>query len=145
MSATLSEAKRRSPLALLQQWWQAWTSNGPVFSNPACCAEGEVDRIAHDIGLSTSELRELTRHGSEAADLLLQRLTALHLDASEVEHVRPETLRDLQRVCSLCESHRRCAHDLKQHASDPAWEEYCPNVATLRALNALPWASRSKP
>lgn len=142
MSATLSEPKHRSPLAVMQRWWQAWTSNGPVFVNPACSAEGEVERIAHDIGLSTSELRELTRHGSEAVDLLLCRLAALHLDASEVERVRPETLRDLQRVCSLCESHRRCMHDLKRDASNAVWQEYCPNTATLRALNTLPWAQR---
>lgn len=145
MSATLSEPKRRSPLAVLQQWWQAWTGNGPVFVNPACSAEGEVERIAHDIGLSVAELRQLTSQSPESADLLLRRLSALHLDASEVERVRPESLRDLQRVCSLCESHKRCVRDLKQDANDPVWQEYCPNVATLRALGALPWPSRRKP
>ena len=56
--------------------------------------------------------------------------------------MQPETFRDLQRICTLCESHRQCAHDLLRDADNPKWEHYCPNVDTLKALNALPWASR---
>jgi hypothetical protein len=44
----------------------------------------------------------------------------------------------------MCRSHRRCKRDLAHDAADPAWEDYCPNAATLKALNAMPWRSRAE-
>ena len=41
------------------------------------------------------------------------------------------TFQDLQRVCAMCESHRRCARDLARDSAIPAWKDYCPNAATL--------------
>lgn len=142
MSVETSAHKRRSALELLQDWWQAWTGNGPALSHPCCSAESEVERIAGDIGMSAAELRGLARLGPQSADLLLSRMAALDLDRKEVAQVQPQTFRDLQRVCSLCESHRQCVRDLTRDTSNPAWETYCPNVATLQTLNAMPWSSR---
>jgi len=141
MSALPSGRKRRSPVAVIMQWWQVWTGNGPA-SGLACCAEGEVERIAKDFGMPASEIRRLANLGPESAELLLRRMAALDLDRKEVAQVEPQTFRDLQRVCTLCESHRQCARDLSRDSGDPGWEDYCPNVAALRALNAMPWASR---
>jgi hypothetical protein len=45
-------------------------------------------------------------------------------------------MRDLQRVCTVCGSKRRCAHELAKNPSDPAWQKYCPNATTLAALVA---------
>jgi hypothetical protein len=141
MSALPSERKRRSPVAAIKQWWLSLTGNGAP-SGLACCAEGEVERIAKDFGMPASEIRRLANLGPESAELLFRRMAALDLDRKEVAQVEPATLRDLQRLCTLCESHRQCARDLSRDSGDPGWEDYCPNVATLRALNALPWASR---
>ena len=141
MSALPNARKRRSPAEVVSQWWQSWTSNAPA-SDLACCAEGEVERIAKDIGMPASEIRRLANFGPESAELLSRRMAALHLDRKEVSQTHPQTFRDLQRVCTLCESHRQCARDLARNSGDPGWEEYCPNVATLRALNARPLASR---
>jgi len=142
MSVQSSERKRRSPVEVLQQWWQVWTSNGPALVNHSCSAESEVERIATDIGMSVAELRELAKLGPESAELLMRRMAALDLDRKEVAQTQPQTYRDLQRICTMCERHRQCAHDLLRDSSNPKWEGYCPNVATLKALNALPWASR---
>src|SRR6516164_6362996 len=62
----------------------------------------------------------------------------------EVERTEPRTFQDLQRVCTMCNHHRRCRGDLACHADDPAWHDYCPNASTLTALNALPWRARSE-
>jgi len=48
----------------------------------------------------------------------------------------------MQRVCIMCEHHRQCARDFARDSTSGAWKEYCPNAATLIALNALPWAER---
>ena len=142
MSVQSSERKRRSPVEVLQQWWQVWTSNGPALVNHSCSAESEVERIATDIGMSVAELRELAKLGPESAELLMHRMAVLDLDRKEVAQTQPQTYRDLERICTMCESHRQCARDLLRDSSNPKWEDYCPNVATLKALNALPWASR---
>ena len=141
MSALPNARKRRSPAEVVSQWWQSWTSNAPA-SDLACCAEGEVERIAKDIGMPASEIRRLANLGPESAELLSRRMAALQLDRKEVAQTHPQTFRDLQRVCTLCESHRQCARDLSRDSGDPGWEDYCPNAATLRALNARPRASR---
>jgi hypothetical protein len=60
----------------------------------------------------------------------------LKLDTADIARVEPPVIRDLQRVCTLCESKRRCMRDLAKRPSDPVWQDYCPNAMTLRALLA---------
>jgi len=100
--------------------------------------------MAKDIGVSPSELRKLATLGPDSADLLLRRMAALDLDRKEVSQTEPRTFQDLQRVCTMCDHHRRCRRDLARDSADPAWQDYCPNAATLMALNALPWRARSE-
>ena len=69
-------------------------------------------------------------------------MAALDLDPVEVSKVAPETFRDLQRVCSFCQSHRRCLRDLTRDPGKSEWKDYCPNVETLMALDTMPWMSR---
>jgi hypothetical protein len=88
--------------------------------------------------MPASEIRRLASLGPESAELLSRRMAALDFDRKKVAQTHPQTFRDLQRVCTLCESHRQCARDLSRDSGDPGWEDYCPNAATLRALNARP-------
>jgi hypothetical protein len=69
-------------------------------------------------------------------------MTALDLDRNEITRIEPQTFQDMQRVCIMCEHHRQCARDFARDSASGAWKEYCPNAATLIALNALPWAER---
>ena len=71
-------------------------------------------------------------------------LSSKYDDNKEVAATAPGTFQDLQRLCTLCESHRQCARDLGRVPADKAWEDYCPNVAMLKLFNCLPWASRSE-
>lgn len=106
-----------------------------------CCGEYEVERMARDLGMPVSELRNIAHHGSKAADLLVRRMAVLSLDRNEIA-TAPSTFQDLQRLCTLCESHRQCARDLERDPTDQAWDDYCPNVAMLKPLDSLPWAAR---
>ena len=124
----------------LAKWWQDWTE-GKRFED---CTDWEVERMAKDTGVSPAELRRLVDLGEGSADLLLDRMAALDLDRREVSATVPGTFQDLQRVCSFCKDHRRCALDLARDAADPAWKEYCPNVGTLQALDEMPWAARKE-
>jgi len=106
------------------------------------CGETEVERMARDICMSVAELRAAAKRGPNAAHLLQRRMTAFDLDPREVARTDPATSRDMQRVCTLCKSHGRCALDFACRSPLVAWERYCLNTSTLMALNAMPWASR---
>jgi hypothetical protein len=141
MLAPPNSQKTWSPFEALSRWWRDWTERGAA-SELRCCAEDEIARMAQDAGVSVTEFRKLSRLGPEAADLLLRRMEALNLDPKEVSQTERRTLQDLQRVCAMCESHRRCARDLAHDSENPVWEDYCPNAETLKSLNAMPWSSR---
>jgi hypothetical protein len=142
MSTLYREIKRRSPAEVIADWWHEWTRNPGCSSDLAACSDDDVNRMARDVGLSVYELQRLTSRGSHAADLMLRRLAALNLDRDEVAAVHRATFLDLQRVCTNCDCKGRCKRDLAQQPEDAGWEDYCPNVATLKMLDALPWSSR---
>jgi hypothetical protein len=100
------------------------------------CDKSEIERMAHDVGLSPSELRQLAERGPGAAKLLFERLTALHLDADALIKSEPSTMRDMQRLCSSCVSKKRCQLDLMLVPNDPHWRQYCPNAGTLDAMQS---------
>jgi hypothetical protein len=139
MSALLKKMKSWSPLSAIRRWIQG---NTDTLDELQRCAEGEIERIARDNGLSVSEFRTLASLGPNAADLLERRMAALDLDPVEVSQIAPHTFRDLQKLCSFCKSHGRCLRDLARNPANEAWKEYCPNAGTLIALDALPWSNR---
>jgi hypothetical protein len=137
MSPLVQAPKRRSAMQVLSQWWQAWTRSPVVLSDRNCCLDGEVERVARDIGVSAAEIRQLAAHGEASAGLLLERMAALKLDRNTVAHTDPETFRDMQRVCTLCDSRPQCSFDLALAVKNENWEDYCPNVATLQLLQKM--------
>ena len=100
------------------------------------CDNNEIERIAHDVGLSAGELHQLAVRGPDAAKLLFERLSALNLDADALAKSDASTMRDLQRLCSSCVSKKRCQLDLMLVPDDPHWRQYCPNAGTLDAVRS---------
>lgn len=116
------------------RWWHNWTFARSNIGRLDCCGAIEVERIAHDVGVSSPELRSLAGKWPDAAEPLNRRLAALALDPADIRRVEPQVLHDLQRVCSLCRHGRECEHDLAERPSDQVWREYCPNEMTLDSL-----------
>jgi hypothetical protein len=138
---------RRKPWPMIdgiKQWWRNWREARSGLAELKFFGEYEVERTAHELGTSVSELRELADRGPDAANLLLDRMAALDLDSKEVAAAELATFRDLQRVCTMCGSHGRCARELARDPGDAAWEEYCPNSATLKSLDTQPWKARGE-
>jgi hypothetical protein len=100
------------------------------------CGPAEVERIARDVGVSGADLSILAGKWPDAAGLLYWRMNEIKLDRKEITQADPQVMRDLQRVCTVCGSKRRCEHKLGKNPSDPDWQRYCPNAATLSALVA---------
>jgi hypothetical protein len=128
------QGNRRPIIAALADWWRNWREGTNAAAELARCDTGEMVRIAADVGVSPADLQSLARHGRHEADLLTERLIALDLDEAELARHETATLRDLQRVCTVCSSKGRCRHDLREDPDDPAWKEYCPNARALQTL-----------
>jgi len=136
-------ANIRSALATTLRRCRKWMAADPA-AELRYCGEEAVERMAEDAGVTAGELRQLAARDSCSADLLLKRMAALGLDPNEVSRIEPQVFHDLQRVCTMCEHHWRCAGDIRRDCANPAWKNYCPNVDTLAELNALPWTSRAE-
>jgi len=121
----------------LARWWREYAGRRSTVAALADWGPAESARIAHDVGLSgAAELRVLAGKWPHSADLLARRMQQIKLDAAEIVQVEPEVVRDLERVCTLCASKRRCSRDFAKERSPSSWQAYCPNTMTLKALIA---------
>jgi hypothetical protein len=123
------------PLGRIQQWWTAsakWDALVRELDN----AGEDGARILQELRLNGGDLHRLMTASPDDALLLGRMMEALGLDAEEVARELPAIMHDLERTCAACGSKRRCRHDLDAEAI-AGWAEYCPNKATLSALQAV--------
>ena len=116
----------------IADWCRHWR-DAPDASELDNCTPHDIERMAADVGLTVSDLRSLERTAHEPL-LLPRMLVALNINPSVVAQSDPAAFRDLQRVCSLCDSKRRCRNELAAGDAASTYEGYCPNAVTLKAL-----------
>jgi hypothetical protein len=133
MSITANANERPSVVRRFVYWWQDWRARSRTMRELGCHPREDIERMARDVGVDSSDLCVLAGKWPNSADLLVRRMDQLEIDANDPAQIEPAVVRDLQRVCTLCASKRKCGHDLARHPSDPAWREYCPNAETLDA------------
>jgi hypothetical protein len=95
----------------------------------------EFGRLAHDIGVSSGELQRMVEAGHDPARLS-EMLRALGLDEAVLRRAEPAMLRDMQRLCSLCDTTGTCRHALDAGIAPTTYRSFCVNAATLEALKA---------
>lgn len=121
-----STAARRF-LSRLRDWWRCRDELDAMGSD-------ELQRIAGDLGMTAPELRSLATRGSDAADLLHERMHALGLTRADIEQLVPGLMRDLERACAGCGHKGACEKDLATRPGAPDWAAYCPNAVTLTGV-----------
>ena len=95
----------------------------------------EHDRVAHDLGVSATELDYLVQESHDPIQLP-QMLAALGVDEARLRRAQPALLRDMQRVCSLCGLADACSHMIADGVAGETYPVFCPNADTLKALAA---------
>ena len=95
---------------------------------------GEFASIAHDLRVTPADLDSLVRRGPHAADELPKLLKALGIDEAALSRTEPLVLRDMARVCALCQQKARCDRDLHAGTSPEHYADYCLNASTIDAL-----------
>ncbi len=118
MSRSAQANERPGFVRRLAHWWRSWNGRRRTLVDLDGCGPAEM----------------VAGKWPDAADLLYWRMNEIKLDRKEVTQVDPQVMRDLQRVCTVCGSKRRCEHELANNPSDPASQKYCPNATTLSAL-----------
>ena len=91
-------------------------------------------QIASDLRISSADLEALVRQGPHAADELPKMLRALGIDQADLARTEPLVLRDMERVCALCNHKRQCGHELADGTAASHYEEYCGNAHTIDGL-----------
>jgi hypothetical protein len=134
MSLSLQTNDDTKTVRRLVHWWREWIYRRRTMADLDRCGSAGVERVARDLAMGKADLCILAGKWPASLNFLSRRMEELKLDATEIARVEPDVIRDLQRVCSLCASQRKCRHDLVRNPSDPAWREYCPNASTLAAL-----------
>src|SRR5262249_26082008 len=117
-------------------WWRSWNGRRRAIVELDRCGPSEMERIARDLGVGGADLSILAGKWPDAADLLYWRMNEIKLDRMEITQGDAEVMRDLQRVCTVWGSNRRCEHALENNPSDRFGKKYCPNATTL-----LAWAA----
>lgn len=94
----------------------------------------EFDRIAGELRVSPGDLNELVHLGPHAADELPKMLKALGIDEEALARTQPLVLRDMERVCALCQEKGQCDRDLAAGTAAGHYKGYCPNAPTIDVL-----------
>jgi hypothetical protein len=117
-------------LGRVRDWWRRQDELGTLDDQ-------EIGRVAADLNISTSDLRDLVARGPDAAHLLYERMRALGISEADVHRAADGVMRDLQRTCACCDEKGVCQWDLRERPDDPVWKSYCHNAVTLESLTKL--------
>jgi hypothetical protein len=93
----------------------------------------EFAHVAQDLRMTPADLDGLVRQGPHAAGQLPELLNVLGIDEAALSRTQPLMLRDMQRVCALCQQKARCNHDRDAGTLARHFQEYCPNAPTARS------------
>jgi hypothetical protein len=94
----------------------------------------ERDRVAHDLGVGAPELEYLVRVAHDPIELP-RMMAAIGIDEEALKRAQPALRRELERVCSLCESTTLCRHELADGTAGVSYPYFCPNAEELKALS----------
>ena len=98
------------------------------------CGPDEVVRVAKEIGLTPSELRDLASEGPGTVNLLKDMLVALHVDPKILADTDPLIRRELQWLCLTCNNKKRCKQELANETAPDHFREFCPNAVSFDEL-----------
>lgn len=131
----MSTATRPYPIVQdLIDSFASWLKHRREMNEMRQLDRADFDRIASDLRIAPDDLEELVRHGKHAADELPKMLEQLGISAEGLGRAQPLLLRDMERVCSLCNQKRQCDRDLTEGTAAENYHGYCGNASTLESL-----------
>jgi hypothetical protein len=96
-----------------------------------CDMRGGLDETLGEIGVSRAQIPALIKGAPRASHLLGRMAAWIGVDLQGMRD--PALKRELQRVCSLCQSQGQCRHWL-EGPKGSGYRDFCPNAETLDEL-----------
>ncbi len=143
---TASHLEGRDHVSLFSaigHWWKDKLAQQHETDMLESLGSDQVERMAHDLGMTADDLHDLATHGVHGSDEAPHMLEALGIDADDVQHNQRLVYLDVLRNCTHCDAKRRCARELKSGEAAAHYEEYCINAYTLDALKAVAASPRA--
>jgi len=109
-------------------------SREPPPTERCTAPSGERQRTRNGL-----EMSEVPRYLFDAS-LLFRSLKLLQIDQRALAADDPLLFRELQGVCSLCQSKEACARDFAHQGDEypsDRWWAYCPNSGALATIGAM--------
>src|SRR3954467_171195 len=132
MELRMSTATRPYPIVQdLIESFASWLKHRRELNEIRQPDRADFDRIAQDLRIAPDDLEELVRHGRHAANELPKMLEQLGISEEGLGRGQPLLLRDMERVCSLCQHKSQCDRDLADGTAAENYHGYCGNAATL--------------
>lgn len=139
----MSTASRPYPIVQdLIESFANWLKHRRELSELRQLDRSDFERIANDLRIAPDDLEDLVRHGHHAADELPKMLEQLGISAERLGRAQPLLLRDMERVCALCNHKAQCDRDLADGTAAENYHGYCGNAATLESLDRADVAPR---
>ncbi|MGY3078251.1 hypothetical protein ACVWZZ_004659 [Bradyrhizobium sp. LM6.10] len=131
----MSTASRPYPVVQdLIESFASWLKHRRELNEIRQLDRADFDRIAQDLRIAPDDLEELVRHGKHAADELPKMLEQLGISAERLGRAQP-LLRDMERVCSLCNQKGQCDRELADGTAAENYRGFCANSSTLESLD----------
>lgn len=121
-------------LEAIAHWVTSYRSLTGFTHDSSPCNPNEVMRMAEDIGVTPSQLQELTGKGAGSANLLKRMLVALRVDPKVIADMDPLVMREMKWLCLSCTDKTQCAHDLANGTAAEHFHQYCPNAVSIDEL-----------
>jgi len=128
-----NNASIETALKAIAAWVSIYRNALGLNNEFGMCGPDEVMRMVKEIGVTPSQLRELSKgHGN--ANLLKSMLVALHVDPKVIADMDPLVIRELKWLCITCSNKKRCEHELAKGTAAEHFREFCPNAVSLDEL-----------
>ncbi|MGY4499537.1 uncharacterized protein YjiS (DUF1127 family) [Bradyrhizobium sp. GM24.11] len=132
----MSTASRPYPIVQdLIESFANWLKHRRELNELRQLDRSDFDRIASDLRIAPDDLEDLVRHGHHAADELPKMLEQLGVSEERLGRAQPLLLRDMERVCALCNHKTQCDRDLASGTAAENYPGYCGNASTLESLD----------
>lgn len=110
------------------------TERARASAELALLSRGDISRMAHDIGVTEADLRDVLPRGADNTVLMEAMIRAHGLDPADAAHLSAATMRDLEITCTRCGAVTRCRRELAAGTAAARCHEFCGNADTFDAL-----------
>ncbi len=103
----------------------------------ASLSRADLERIAADIGVTDSDLRDVVPMIGDHSELMDRMILARGLDPAELRRALAPVIRDMEVTCARCGDSRTCGRELAAGTARERSHEFCGNASVIDQLLAV--------